>query len=289
VNLHTTGPLPKITIITVTLNSAQTLEKAILSVVNQNYPHLEYIVVDGGSTDGTLDVIRKYQAHITRWVSEKDEGAVYAVNKGIRMASGELIGILAADDFYLAGAFEKIATAAMQDLQAGVFYGDVIYVGPVRPPFRARARRTIKKSDFYYLRMSITATFIRRDCYEQHGLWDPDYRIANDYELMLRLACANVKFHYVDEALVCMNWGGVSSKRPDLTTQEVRRALLQHRVSRIVRWRFELMILLFRARGFLREWPVTGPLFKLIYGIRNRLNRVSAPAPPKLMGMPNDK
>ncbi|EKD55550.1 MAG: Glycosyltransferase family 2 protein, partial [uncultured bacterium] len=101
----------RFSIITVTYNSAKTLETTIKSVIDQSFPYIEYIVVDGGSTDGTLDIIKKYQDKITKWVSEKDGGISDAMNKGIKMASGDIIGIIHADDWYEIGALEKVDAA----------------------------------------------------------------------------------------------------------------------------------------------------------------------------------
>jgi glycosyltransferase involved in cell wall biosynthesis len=276
---NSANALPKISIITTSLNSVESLERAILSVVNQNYPDLEYIVVDGGSTDGTLDIIRKYQAHITRWVSEKDEGAAYAANKGIRMASGELIALLNSDDFYLEGTFEKVAAAAMQNPEAEVFYGDLIYVGPVRPPFRAHSWRRVRKSAIDNRILGPTL-FIRRSCYMKHGLWDTSYEAASDYELSTRLVFSGVKFHYLDEPLVCMHWGGTSSQRPDVGTAEMREILRKYDPSLYARWRLELMFFRFRTTNFLKGWGIAKPFVNLYVGVRNRFFRVPLPHPP---------
>ena len=91
---------PKVSIITVCLNSEKTLEQAIQSVISQTYKNIEYIIVDGASTDGTLDIISKYENKITKWVSEKDQGLYYAMNKGIDMATGDIVGIINSDDWY---------------------------------------------------------------------------------------------------------------------------------------------------------------------------------------------
>lgn len=117
---------PRISIVTPSYNQAQFLEKTILSVLNQNYPNLEYIIIDGGSTDGSIDIIRKYDKYLAYWVSEKDRGQTHALNKGYRNATGQIRGWLNADEEYLPGTLHKVAEAIRQDSGLDYIYGQRI-------------------------------------------------------------------------------------------------------------------------------------------------------------------
>ncbi len=114
---------PKITIVTPSYNQGEFIEKTITSVLNQNYPDLEYIIIDGGSTDNSVEIIKKYAKYLTWWVSEKDRGQSHAINKGFERATGELLGWLNSDDYFLDGALIKLAKAYMEDVSVGVVRG----------------------------------------------------------------------------------------------------------------------------------------------------------------------
>ena len=115
---------PRISIVTISYNQAQFLEKAILSVLDQGYPDLEYIIIDGGSTDASVDIIKKYEQHLTYWVSERDRGQSHALNKGLSSCTGQLMGWLNSDDFFLPGALEAFAEAWRRAPDAGAWVGD---------------------------------------------------------------------------------------------------------------------------------------------------------------------
>jgi glycosyltransferase involved in cell wall biosynthesis len=270
---NTLESLPKFTVITPTLNSAKTLERAIQSLIHQQYPNLEYIIIDGASTDGTVEIIKQYQAHVSKWISEKDENSPDAMNKGIRMASGDIIGFLLSDDFYLEHALDKVALAAKQDPQAEVFYGDMVYVGPLRPPFRVHAKPGITKSDFYHMPVPVylPALFVRRECFAKHGLLDVNYPICNDYEILLRFADAGVRFHHVDEVLVSMQWGGSSSRPSRRTGEEFLAAFYKYKPSLITQLRFKRVWYINLTKGLLKAWPVTQPLVQFYRSIRNKI------------------
>jgi glycosyltransferase involved in cell wall biosynthesis len=186
--------LPSITVVTPCLNAAATLPEALESVRAQGYPRLEHVVVDGGSTDGTLDILRS--ADRVRWISEPDRGLSHAMNKGIAMARGDVIGWLNADDRYLPGALDEVGRALEARPDALWLTGRCrIIDGDGR---EIRRWVTAYKNAFlrrYSLALYLTqnfisapATFLRRQAFEAVGLFDERYRISMDYDLYLRLA-----------------------------------------------------------------------------------------------------
>lgn len=204
----------KISIITITYNSVKTLPRALESVQCQTYPDIEHIIVDGASTDGTVEVIKAYaQKHKNvRWVTEKDEGIYNALNKGIRMATGDVIGFLHSDDvFFSSDSIEQIA-AAFTDTESFVVYGDLQYCHGdkiVRKwhsnPFRSRSLK-------YGWMAPHPTVYVRHEVYEQVGLYDEWFRISADYDMILRIFKAGYTTHYIPKVLVSMETGGASNK-----------------------------------------------------------------------------
>ncbi len=206
---------PKISIITVTLNSRDTVEDCIQSVLKQKYENIEYIIIDGGSTDGTLDIIDKYHDHISAWMSESDQGLYEAMNKGIMLATGDIVGIINSDDFYLDG--DVIGSIANEFLRTNVesVFADLVYIK------RNNKNKIVRHYDssnfspgiFTYGCMPAHPTFFaKREVYEKYGLFKTDYKIASDYELLARfLAKHKISYSYIPKVLVKMRTGGISS------------------------------------------------------------------------------
>jgi glycosyltransferase involved in cell wall biosynthesis len=185
------------------------------SVLNQDYPHIEHIVVDGGSTDGTLDIIRSYP-HVARLVSEQDEGLYDAINKGIRMASGEVVGILNSDDFFPdRSVMSKIAAAINRENVDAVF-GDIAFVRPgnLERVVRLYSSKKFTPRKFAYGYMPAHPSFYaRKSCFERFGYYQKDYQIAADYELVMRFIYRHkISYAYIPEILVYMRTGGMSNK-----------------------------------------------------------------------------
>ena len=206
-------PTPKFSVITVTYNAEAVLEDTIQSVISQTYHHVEYIIVDGASKDQTLAIAERYRDHITRIVSEPDKGLYDAMNKGIMMATGDVIGILNSDDFYTST--DILSTVADGIQQYDAVYADIHYVDPadltrpVRHYSSAPFRRWKMRLGFMPAHPSF---YCRRSVYTRFGLFDLDFKVAADFEQLLRLIYINRIFtHYIPRDFVTMRTGGASS------------------------------------------------------------------------------
>lgn len=198
---------PKVSIITVCFNSAKTIRDTIESVINQTYLDIEYIIVDGGSSDGTVDIIKEYEPHIAKWVSEPDDGIYDAMNKGIRMATGEIIGIINSDDWYHLSAVETVVRA--MDSKNTVVYGKSCMVDDLHR-IAYEVGGPIKQIPSYRMVIPHTAMFVHRNLYDTYGLYIEKYKIAADHEFILRLQVQNVRFYHIDKVISFVRAGGIS-------------------------------------------------------------------------------
>jgi glycosyltransferase involved in cell wall biosynthesis len=200
---------PKISIITITYNSEATLEDTILSVTAQDYPALEYVIIDGGSTDGTLDIIRKYQNRIQVVVSEPDHGISDAFNKGITRATGEIVGIINSDDILLPGALQRVAD--MYDSQVDVYSGLILFWDmKTNDTFPSYPDVTFDTLKLQY-NVAHPARFIRKDAYERYGLYREDLRYMMDIELLCRFYKQGANFLLIDSPLAKFRIGGTTN------------------------------------------------------------------------------
>lgn len=205
----------KVTIITVTYNSAKFLEQSLQSVISQHYSDIEHIIIDGGSTDGTLDIIKKYQPHIARWISEKDSGMYDAINKGMRMATGDIIGTLNSDDML---ASRDVVTAIVNNFtryNAEAVYGDIVYV---QQDNTQKVLRTWNGDEYnrekikYGWMPAHPSFYIRKKIIERCGFYETHFYTAADYEFMIRyLYFHSVNACYLPKLIVRMRSGGMSN------------------------------------------------------------------------------
>lgn len=206
----------KISIITITYNSAKTLRDTIESVLSQSYPDIEYIIVDGKSKDETCDIVRSYGDRISRFVSEKDNGLYDALNKGIGMATGEVVGFLHSDDIYASTETVKLIAEAFIRFKVDSVYGDLVYVDQNDTSQIIRFWRSRKASRSRLLTgwMPPHPTFyVKRSVYEQYGGFNTSFRIAADYESILRfLVRFRITTFYIPLILIRMRVGGESNK-----------------------------------------------------------------------------
>jgi glycosyltransferase involved in cell wall biosynthesis len=206
----------KVSIITVVYNNVSTLRDTIESVLGQDYFDVEYIIIDGKSTDGTIELVQSYGDRIDTFISEKDHGLYDAINKGIRVASGDVVGLLHSDDlFYSTSAISQVVSA-FRSSSADSVYGDLHYVDKEKTSKIIRNWRsgTYQRNRFLRGWMPPHPTFyVKRSVYGAYGLYDTEFKSAADYELMLRyLYKYSISTHYIQETLVKMRVGGESNR-----------------------------------------------------------------------------
>lgn len=197
-----------ISVITPSLNQGHFIDDAILSVAGQDYPNIEHIVVDGGSSDETSHILTLYP-HL-RWISEPDEGQSDAINKGFRMASGDLVGWLNADDYYLPGALKAVGEFAERNPDTDIIYGNSIHVDKSGNLIRLKIEHGF---DFHVLLyygcyIDSNAVFIRNRVVKQQLLLDTHYRVSMDYEYFVRLAALGKTYRHLDRMLAAFRWHG---------------------------------------------------------------------------------
>jgi len=203
-----------VSIITVVYNGEKYLEQTIKSVINQTYKNIEYIIIDGGSTDGTLDIIKKYEKHISYWVSEPDKGLYDAMNKGIGIAKGELIGMINSDDWYELDAVELMVNAYVSNPTKSIFHAD-------RYDVHEDGKRTVKKFHssifkfkYYGMTYNHPSMFITKEEYNKH-LYNVNLRALSDYQFVLETFLRNeTSLYYLNQPLVNYRLDGISAQMP---------------------------------------------------------------------------
>lgn len=222
----------KISIITAVYNRNKTIKRAILSVKEQMYKNIELIIVDGGSNDGTVDAIKSLLDENDTFISESDNGIYDALNKGITLASGEVIAFLHSDDLYFDNNVISEVVDAFSDDTVDVVYGDVCYFSArnvMKIIRRYRSDKLSKRNLAWGKMPAHPAIFIRRRVYEKIGYFETDFKIAADYEFLCRLVhYANLKSVYLSSVLVRMQLGGISTggfRNSILLNKEVFRAI----------------------------------------------------------------
>ncbi|HLA05869.1 MAG TPA: glycosyltransferase family 2 protein [Anaerolineales bacterium] len=211
----TTPSLPRVSIVTPSFNQAQYIESTIQSVLVQDYPQIEYLIVDGSSTDNTVDIIKKYQGQLAWWVSEKDQGQTDAINKGFARASGDILAWINSDDTYEPGAVRLAANYLMEHPEVGMVYGDCNFInaeGRVIGRF-ASAQTNYRMLRQGYVHIPQQTMFFRGELWRQVGPLDPSFYFAMDYDLWTRISAqtgikyipqtwANFRLHTTGKTIV---------------------------------------------------------------------------------------
>jgi glycosyltransferase len=205
----------RVSIITVVYNGAATIADTVESVINQSYPDVEYILIDGLSQDGTLKAIDKYQNHISQLISEADNGLFEALNKGIKRAQGDIIGILHADDVYENPQVIEKVCQVFASHEVDSCYGDLLYVDKnhLDKVIRYWRSSNFQPGIFRYGWMPPHPTFfVKKEIYEKYGYFKTNFKISADYELVLRfLEVHQISTYFLPEILIRMRWGGTSN------------------------------------------------------------------------------
>lgn len=202
--------MTKISIITICYNSEKTIEDTIKSVIKQNYDNLEYIIIDGASTDNTLNIINKYKKHISKIVSEPDNGISDAFNKGIKLATGDIIGLINSDDLLNKDALINLDKFVRKNLGYDVYYGDVIIFNS-KFNYLRKINSSLSRLKLQFI-LNHPSTFITKKAYEEYGLYDNEYKICMDFELLSKFYLNGAKFIHIDYIMTLFRLGGISNQ-----------------------------------------------------------------------------
>jgi len=249
---------PLVTVITTVRNGAATIERSIQSVLSQTYNNIQYVVIDAASNDGTVEIIKKYENKLDYWVSESDSGIYDGFNKGILQASGVYVGILNADDYLVPDAIEQLVRnipAGLEEDALPIIHGNMKLVmasGMLIAEYQHNARAMARR--FAAMPVNHPATFVPLSVYKRIGIFDKNFRIAGDYEFILRAAAHGVDFIHVDETWVTMQVGGASSLRNAYTLSRERFVARVRNGGSLLASSFRLIldIAIFSARKFKR-------------------------------------
>jgi glycosyltransferase involved in cell wall biosynthesis len=215
---------PKITIVTICYNSEKYIEQTIKSIINQSYDCKEYIIIDGGSTDDTLKIIEKYRDRIDCFVSEPDKGISDAFNKGIKMATGDIVGLINSDDILCENCLSALALE--YDGKTDIYRGNSIFWNDITD-FKGRDVPTMKFTVIpYSLHVCHQSTFISKDAYEKYGYYRLDFKYMMDLELLRRFYRKGATFKYVNIDLSVFRLGGISQVSETKKWKERKRMIL---------------------------------------------------------------
>jgi glycosyltransferase len=230
----------RISIITSVYNNKNQISEAIESVLNQSYQNIEYIIIDGASTDGTIEIVKSYDNKISKFITESDEGIYDGLNKGIHLATGDVIGFLHSDDFYLYDEVIEEVVKVFNEKNCDGVYGDLIYVDEKDTN---KIVRYWESGEFKYKNLKKgwmpphPAFFIKREIYEKYGVFDANFKISADYNFILKiLSKQKFKACYLSQVLYVMRIGGTSNKNLRniwQKTKEDLKALRENKVGNI--------------------------------------------------------
>jgi glycosyltransferase involved in cell wall biosynthesis len=213
----------ELSIVTICLNAEKHLEKTIQSIIPFLADTVEYFIIDGGSKDGTVDIIKKYSNFITKWISEKDNGIYDAMNKGISMCNGTWIALLNAGDIFIHNPLNLITS--INNKSSDIFYGDGAIQFKNGQIKNIKSLKNICKSSFYKFPLFHPSVIVNKTLYQKYGIFKTSFKIAGDYELLLRFTINGAAFKYVPITLVIMDGMGISNSNWKLAITEMKNIL----------------------------------------------------------------
>jgi glycosyltransferase involved in cell wall biosynthesis len=258
---------PKISIITVVKNAVDAIASCIECILAQRYPNTEIIVIDGGSTDGTQDILARYALHISYLESGLDTGIANAFNRGIAKATGDIVAILNADDRWTSDTLNRVIDAYYKNPSADIFYGSVIYVDAES----GRSYRKDPRLDRMSFRMNLfhPAVFVARKTYQAIGVFDESYRVAMDCEWLHRALARECKFVRVDGVLAFMSLGGASDRSFIRALQEYRSSVVSHKLTS------SLMAAIYFYVLVVLKTLLRMPLLRSILWLKNKATKIN--------------
>jgi len=268
---------PKISIITPSYNQGEFLERSILSVLNQNYPNLEFIIIDGGSNDGSVEIIKKYAKYLAYWVSEKDKGQSDALNKGFVRTKGEIVGWQNSDDIYLPGAFLKVAQFFKQNPKIDIIYGNRFDIDENDNIIGESRFTKFSRIVYQYNGISLgtQSTFWRKELFSKIGYFDSNLQFAMDYEFFLRAAFKGTKFKYTPYYFGAMRRHKESKTEKFLYTpphlEEKRKVDETYGRKFFLNLPLKIYSLLFRSFNYL----LSGDIDYILRGVKRRIKNKS--------------
>lgn len=215
----------KVSIVTICKNSEKTIERTIKSVINQTYHNIEYIIVDGLSTDRTMEIVENYKKFIAKIICEKDSGIYNAMNKGIEATSGDIVGIINSDDWYEENAIEKVVDAFEKE-NVDVVYGDT-YIWQNQYNNILSKSKGIDDNIWISIPFAHPSMFAKKNIYEKYGLYDENYKIAADCKWILNSYIRGINFRQISEALANFSVGGISTTKEYESLFELKNVYLE--------------------------------------------------------------